>query len=269
MDLKARTYRLADDSSAVPAREDPPAGPGAATEDAQALALLDLETFKAASEEFRFRLLADDNYRLFAESGGFAGLRAEARRVGPVGDFYRTKGIWPGQILDAPEKIERAQTLIARQLEEGAGSTPQSWLGFVDEMLAFALDRKRDADRAQLAALSAVLFAFNQDFPAYTRLQDWDRDAHWHFFVPRPDRGYHHFRLPRSTEEACVAALAERHLEELLLQRQELSRHRMGSVTQIGALRRGMLDFWSNLESGSWREAFETLRALRGHFGSN
>ncbi len=267
MDLEARGSGRASEPTPSAARGRLPDEHGTGNDGAEALVTLDPDAFDAAAKALRFRLLADDNYRLFAKSGGFSSSREGSGRASPVRSFYQIKGIWPGQILDAPDKIEQAQALIEGELANKNDFQPNPWIDFVGEMLAFVLARGPDSDEPQLAALSAQLYAFNQDFPAYTQLQDWDRDAHWHFFTPRPDQGFHHFRLPRTGEEVCVAALAERYLEELLAKRPALSRHRIGSVVQIGALSKGMLDFWSGLESPAFRETEETLRAMRDRFG--
>ncbi|MDP6174570.1 MAG: hypothetical protein QGF09_10415 [Rhodospirillales bacterium] len=68
--------------------------------------------------------------------------------------------------------------------------------------------------------------------------------------------------------------MAERHLEEFLADRPELSRHGIGLVEQIGALRLGLLKFWSALECGALpdrvreapRETILTMRAMHDRF---
>lgn len=68
---------------------------------------------------------------------------------------------------------------------------------------------------ATLALMSAALYTVNADNPEYDRLEDWDRDMHWHFFVPKAGGGHHHFRLPKLWEVGAIASLAERTMETI------------------------------------------------------
>lgn len=75
-----------------------------------------------------------------------------------------------------------------------------------------------DPNRAQimgkagmLGAASVALYLANREDPRYQALPDWDRDAHWHFFI-----GGEHFRYPKVFEVGAVASTAERTVEALL-----------------------------------------------------
>ncbi len=67
------------------------------------------------------------------------------------------------------------------------------------------------AKTAMLALASVGLYLLNRDDPRYQDLNDWDRDANWHFFV-----GDQHFRYPKIWEIGAVASVAERTTERLL-----------------------------------------------------
>ena len=86
-----------------------------------------------------------------------------------------------------------------------------------------------------LALLSAALYLINRDNPLYDDLEDWDRDLHWHFYVPneryfefvdkegRPPRTheeaqgrYTHLMLPKIWEIGAIASSAERAVEGYL-----------------------------------------------------
>lgn len=102
-------------------------------------------------------------------------------------------------------------------------------LGFLYDTVMFlrpavvSMDRlyrgvAHDPNRAAIGAKTALigltsvgLYLLNRDDPRYTDLPDWDKDAHWHFFV-----GDQHFRYPKVWEVGTVASLAERSTEKLL-----------------------------------------------------
>ncbi|MBU1363944.1 MAG: hypothetical protein KKE51_09005 [Gammaproteobacteria bacterium] len=67
------------------------------------------------------------------------------------------------------------------------------------------------AKTAMLALASVGLYLLNRDDPRYQDLNDWDRDANWHFFV-----GDQHFRYPKIWEIGAVASTAERTAEKLM-----------------------------------------------------
>lgn len=62
-----------------------------------------------------------------------------------------------------------------------------------------------------LALMSSALYLYNKGNPRYQDLPDWDRDAHWHFFV-----GDHHFRFPKIWEIGAVSSAAERATEKIV-----------------------------------------------------
>ncbi|MEN6630774.1 MAG: LPD38 domain-containing protein [Sulfuricella sp.] len=67
------------------------------------------------------------------------------------------------------------------------------------------------AKTAMLALSSVGLYLLNREDPRYQDLNDWDRDANWHFFV-----GDQHFRYPKIWEIGAVASVAERTTEKLM-----------------------------------------------------
>jgi len=95
-----------------------------------------------------------------------------------------------------------------------------------------------DPNRAKIAAKTALiagismgLYALNRGNPLYDDLEPWDKDTHWHLFVPTPeaiqawsegrelpplDDRYIHLRFPKIWEIGGVASLAERSLERAL-----------------------------------------------------
>ncbi|MGH6663168.1 MAG: LPD38 domain-containing protein, partial [Rhodospirillales bacterium] len=87
------------------------------------------------------------------------------------------------------------------------------------------------AKTALLAAASAGLYALNRDNPLYDDMEDWDKDTHWHLFVPTSEtlqawadgrelpplkERYHHLRYPKIWEIGAVASIAERTLGRFL-----------------------------------------------------
>jgi hypothetical protein len=66
---------------------------------------------------------------------------------------------------------------------------------------------------AALALASSALYLVNAGRPEYEDLEDWDRDMHWHLWVPDGQGGEHHFRLPKLWEVGAVSSLAERTME--------------------------------------------------------
>lgn len=72
------------------------------------------------------------------------------------------------------------------------------------------------AKTAMLALSSVGLYLLNRDNPKYQDMEDWKKDSYWHFFVPKPDGGEHHFMYPKIWEVGAVASLAERTTAKLL-----------------------------------------------------
>jgi len=98
--------------------------------------------------------------------------------------------------------------------------------------LAHDPNRKAIAAKSgAIAALSMGLYALNRGNPLYDDLEDWDKDTHWHVFVPTTDtlaawaagrplpplaERYHHIRLMKIWEVGSLGSLAERSLEAFL-----------------------------------------------------
>ena len=97
-------------------------------------------------------------------------------------------------------------------LKAGMNGLDRTYRGFTKDPNRAAIAAKT----AMLAAASAALYAYNRDNPAYQALEDWDKDTHWHLFVPKLDGGQHHFRLPKIWEVGAIASSAERTLEGVL-----------------------------------------------------
>jgi hypothetical protein len=86
-------------------------------------------------------------------------------------------------------------------------------------------NRVRNAVKVGLLAMASVaLYALNRSNPLYDQLDDWDRDAHWHFFIPRPGADdktppaerFVHLRYPKAWELGLVSTLAERTVGAML-----------------------------------------------------
>lgn len=132
---------------------------------------------------------------------------------------------------------------LAREVSTDFGMRGDSQvLGFFYDTVPFlkaamnSMDRlyrglAHDENRAAIAARSGLLamasmalYSINRGNSLYEDLEDWDRDTHWHFFVPKagvPDGApigarYHHFRMPKVWEIGAVASLSERTLEHLM-----------------------------------------------------
>ncbi len=69
-----------------------------------------------------------------------------------------------------------------------------------------------------------ALYGLNRGNPAYEQLEDWDKDANWHFFIPKasvdanapPEDRYWHFRYPKIWEIGAIASIAERAMGTML-----------------------------------------------------
>ena len=79
-----------------------------------------------------------------------------------------------------------------------------------------------------IAVVSVGLSAINRGNPLYDDLEEWDKNSHWHFFIPRPETiqawadgrplpplndRYWHFRLMKLWEIGGIASFAERSFE--------------------------------------------------------
>jgi len=72
------------------------------------------------------------------------------------------------------------------------------------------------AKTAMLAGLSTALYLINRGHEDYEDLPDWDKDMHWHFYVPQGDGTYMHFRYPKIWEIGAISTVAERGAEALI-----------------------------------------------------
>jgi hypothetical protein len=157
-----------------------------------------------------------------------------------LGEFRRAihKGEHPRH---AAYRAREVSTDFAMRGDSGA-------LGFLYDTVMFlkagmvSLDRAyrgfaEDPNRARIGVLtgllalaSAGLYAVNRKNPLYDRLEDWDRDSSWHFFVPKPatlqvwaegrdvppEQAYLHFRLPKLWEIGAFSSIAERGLQAIM-----------------------------------------------------
>lgn len=87
-----------------------------------------------------------------------------------------------------------------------------------------------DVNHTQIAArvgalglMSMTLYSLNRGNPQYEQMEDWDRDMHWHFFVPKKDaeslpenERWHHFRYPKIWEIGAVASVSERTMQNIM-----------------------------------------------------
>lgn len=94
-------------------------------------------------------------------------------------------------------------------LKAGVNGMDRAYRGFV-----------RDPHRARIAGLTGMLamasiglYLMNRGLRCYEDLEDWDKDAHWHVFIPNPGQDcsqWTHFRLPKVWEVGAIASMAER-----------------------------------------------------------
>ncbi|MBV2138596.1 MAG: hypothetical protein KUF79_17450 [Candidatus Thiodiazotropha sp. (ex Ctena orbiculata)] len=105
-------------------------------------------------------------------------------------------------------------------LKAGVNGMDRLYRGVADDT-----NRRQIAVKTALLALaSTALYALNRDNDLYDKLEDWDKDGHWHFFIPKAgekvnaplEERYHHFRYPKLWEIGAVSSMAERSLENLL-----------------------------------------------------
>ena len=76
---------------------------------------------------------------------------------------------------------------------------------------------------AMLALFSTGLYLINKEIEDYQDMEDWDKDNHWHFFIPKrwlgqDQEGYTHFRYPKLWEVGAVGTIAERTAENIINQ---------------------------------------------------
>ncbi|MFC4271605.1 hypothetical protein GQF03_17430 [Sneathiella chungangensis] len=102
-------------------------------------------------------------------------------------------------------------------LKAAANGIDRTYRGFVHDPNRAAIAAKTGL----LALASMGLYLMNKDNPLYQDLEDWDKDGHWHFFVPKldapidatPEERYIHLRYPKIWEVGAISSIAERTLE--------------------------------------------------------
>lgn len=67
-----------------------------------------------------------------------------------------------------------------------------------------------------LAMASMALYLHNRGIPGYVDMEDWKKDAYWHFYIPGEDGKNKHFMYPKVWEIGAVSSLAERTLERTM-----------------------------------------------------
>lgn len=105
-------------------------------------------------------------------------------------------------------------------LKAGVNGMDRLYRGFAHDE-----NRRQIAVRTGLLALASMaLYAINRDNELYDKLEDWNKDGHWHFFIPKPgttdqtplEERYHHFYYPKLWEIGAIASIGERSMENLL-----------------------------------------------------
>lgn len=67
-----------------------------------------------------------------------------------------------------------------------------------------------------LAMTSMALYLHNRNNQSYVDMEDWKKDAYWHFYIPGTDGKDKHFMYPKVWEIGAVSSLAERTLEKTM-----------------------------------------------------
>lgn len=151
-----------------------------------------------------------------------------------LGEFKRAR---------AQGETPQHSAYLAREVSTDFGMRGDSQvIGFFYDTVPFlkaaanSMDRlyrglAHDENRAAIAAKSGLLamasmalYSINRGNPLYEDLENWDRDSHWHFYVPKSGvaenapvgERYHHFRMPKIWEIGAVASLSERALQHLM-----------------------------------------------------
>ncbi len=104
-------------------------------------------------------------------------------------------------------------------LKAATNGMDRTYRGFVHDENKAAIAAKTGL----IGLMSAALWYLNKDNPLYEDLEDWDKDTHWHFFVPKWDmpadasieERFHHFRFPKLWEIGAVSSIAERTMEAI------------------------------------------------------
>jgi hypothetical protein len=64
-----------------------------------------------------------------------------------------------------------------------------------------------------IALASVLLYLFNRDDDRYKELEEWDKDAFWHFWI-----GEHHFRFPKPFEVGALFGTMAERITELAIE---------------------------------------------------
>ncbi len=105
-------------------------------------------------------------------------------------------------------------------LKAAANGMDRTYRGFVEDPNKGAIAAKAGL----LGVMSMALYLINKDNPIYQDLEDWDKDTHWHFFIPNlnsdentpPEDLFLHFRLPKIWEIGAISSAAERTVEGIM-----------------------------------------------------
>lgn len=67
-----------------------------------------------------------------------------------------------------------------------------------------------------LALTSMALYLHNRNNSDYNDMEDWKKDAYWHFYIPGSEGKNKHFMFPKVWEIGAVSSLAERTMERTM-----------------------------------------------------
>ncbi|WP_027854707.1 LPD38 domain-containing protein [Marinobacterium litorale] len=117
-----------------------------------------------------------------------------------------------------------------------------------------------------LTAATIALYLANLDDDRFKELEDWERDAYWHFWI-----GDAHFTIPKPFEIGAIATMAERSLEQAVDDTKDgkLFAERLGHIltdtfafNPIPQIAKPMFDLYANKDSFTQRD-IESLSMLR------
>ena len=146
--------------------------------------------------------------------------RARAKGVDPKHAAYSAREVSTDFAMRGDSEVLGAMYDTVMFLKAGVNGLDRAYRGFTKDP-----NRAHIAAKTGLIALaSASLYAINQGNPLYERLEDWDKDTHWHFFVKKPDASFNqpledqyiHLRYPKIWEIGAVASITERSLEHII-----------------------------------------------------
>ncbi|MBT3043347.1 MAG: hypothetical protein KME67_10835 [Candidatus Thiodiazotropha sp. (ex Codakia orbicularis)] len=146
--------------------------------------------------------------------------RARARGEDPRKAAYSAREVSTDFAMRGDSEVIGAMYDTIMFLKAGVNGLDRAYRGFTKDPNRGAIAAKTGL----LALTSAALYAVNQANPLYDRLEDWDKDTHWHFFIPKQDVDpnqpfedqFIHLRYPKIWEIGAVASVTERTLEQIL-----------------------------------------------------